>query len=91
MSMFAPDYKYVNSSPLGQGAMGAVFKARNSQLSRWVPLKFFSHGSKDLAARFEREGVTMAGLSHPSLLWFTMSASGIVRPSFLWSSSTDDH
>jgi eukaryotic-like serine/threonine-protein kinase len=56
--------------PLGAGAMGAVYKARDTRLDRLVAIKVLS---SDLAAspeareRFEREARTISQLSHPHI------------------------
>ncbi|BCX47390.1 hypothetical protein HAHE_12980 [Haloferula helveola] len=56
---------------LGAGGMGAVYKARQPQLDRFVALKILSH---DLASdpafveRFNREARVLARLSHPNIV-----------------------
>ena len=56
---------------LGQGGMGAVYKARQSRLNRLAALKVLS---PDLAAdpgfvtRFQREASAAANLSHPNVV-----------------------
>jgi serine/threonine-protein kinase len=62
-------YKIV--SKIGQGGMGAVFKARDSALSRDVALKVLWTGPLEdprVAERFVREARCLARLSHPHLL-----------------------
>ncbi len=56
---------------LGHGGMGAVYRARQVNLDRWVALKVLSpHLSTDpsFAERFTREARTMAKLSHPNIV-----------------------
>jgi Tol biopolymer transport system component/tRNA A-37 threonylcarbamoyl transferase component Bud32 len=55
---------------LGQGAMGEVYRARDSKLGREVALKLlpraFTHDS-DRRSRFEREARMLAALTHPNI------------------------
>lgn len=56
---------------LGQGGMGAVYKARQIKLDRPVALKIIRPESADDAAfseRFNREARTLARLSHPNIV-----------------------
>ena len=62
--------RYITVSELGRGGMGAVFKAWDSDLGRWVALKVMLSGA--LAAgeereRFLREAQTGAQFAHPNI------------------------
>ena len=56
---------------IGQGGMGAVYKARQTNLDRVVALKILSPQLGDdptFAERFTREARTLAKLSHPNIV-----------------------
>jgi serine/threonine protein kinase len=56
---------------VGQGGMGAVYKARQKRLDRFVALKIISPelaGDPTFAERFAREARTLARLSHPNVV-----------------------
>ncbi len=56
---------------IGQGGMGAVYRARQRDLDRPVALKVLpAHlaGDPDFTARFEREARALARLSHPGIV-----------------------
>jgi hypothetical protein len=56
---------------LGQGGMGAVYRARQTKLDRLVALKILPpEAGRDpaFAARFGREARTLARLSHPNIV-----------------------
>jgi predicted Ser/Thr protein kinase len=56
---------------LGAGGMGAVYKARQPALDRWVALKVLPAGgtqAADFAERFNREARALARLSHPNIV-----------------------
>ena len=56
---------------LGQGGMGAVYKARQPALDRLVALKILppqTAGDAGFAERFNREARTLAKLSHPNIV-----------------------
>src|SRR6186713_3090977 len=58
-------------SPLGAGGMGEVYRARDSRLDREVAIKVLTESlAKDVTAlaRFEREAMSVARLSHPNIL-----------------------
>jgi predicted Ser/Thr protein kinase len=56
---------------LGKGGMGAVYKARQKQLDRWVALKILPPAAGEdpaFAERFTREGRALAQLNHPGIV-----------------------
>jgi serine/threonine protein kinase len=56
-------------SPLGAGGMGKVYRARDAKLRRDVTVKVLPQslaGDSDSQARFEREALAVAALSHPT-------------------------
>ncbi|MCX6910403.1 MAG: serine/threonine-protein kinase [Verrucomicrobia bacterium] len=56
---------------LGEGGMGAVYKAKQPVLHRFVALKTMAAhlgGDKDFVARFQREAASAATLSHPNIV-----------------------
>ena len=56
---------------LGQGAMGAVYRAKDTRLGRTVALKVMSASlgnSPESIARFEREARSLAALQHPNIV-----------------------
>ena len=59
--------KYVRTEKLGAGGMGEVWKALDTELNRWVALKFLKDDDPSSTARFQREARTAAGLSHSGI------------------------
>src|SRR5262245_6722056 len=59
--------KYVLTEKLGTGGMGEVWKALDSELNRWVALKFLKDQDPREVARFAREAHMSAKLSHPNI------------------------
>ena len=56
---------------LGQGGMGAVYRARQTKLDRLVALKIIRPESADnpaFAERFNREARTLARMNHPNIV-----------------------
>jgi tetratricopeptide (TPR) repeat protein len=52
----------------GSGGMGAVYQAFDTQTGDQVAIKFLLGYSHDDRARFEREAIALAGLSHPTIV-----------------------
>src|ERR1700731_1745130 len=51
-------------TPIGEGGMGQVWKARDTRLNRFVAIKT-SH--QRFSERFEREALAIAALNHPNI------------------------
>jgi hypothetical protein len=64
-----PDLEIIDL--LGAGGMGAVYKARQPRLNRFVALKVLTCPPElhdDFALRFEHEAQTLARLNHPNIV-----------------------
>ena len=61
------DYELLE--PVGRGAMGTVFKARNTRLNRLVALKVIKLGmdTRSVVARFDAERQALAMMDHPNI------------------------
>src|SRR5262249_55598205 len=62
---------YLLLEPLGKGAMGEVYKARQRRLKRLVALKLIHREllvQEDVIARFQREAEAAARLDHPNIV-----------------------
>ncbi len=58
-------------APIGAGGMGEVYRAKDSKLKREVAIKVLPEtlgADPDALARFEREALAVAALSHPNIL-----------------------
>jgi Tol biopolymer transport system component/predicted Ser/Thr protein kinase len=55
---------YAILSPIGEGGMGAVWKARDTRLDRTVAIKV---SKAEFSERFEREARAVAALNHPHI------------------------
>src|SRR5512143_1911995 len=62
---------YESVEPSGAGGMGEVYRAKDRQLKRDVAVKVLPEslaGDAEALARFEREAVAVAALSHANIL-----------------------
>jgi serine/threonine protein kinase len=72
--------RYQVEERIGEGGIGVVYRAVQIKLHRRVAVKLLQHetmGEEDLRARFEREAVALAALSHPNIV--NLTDYGIVR------------
>jgi serine/threonine protein kinase len=66
--------RYQVEDKIGEGGIGVVYRAVQLKLHRRVAIKLLMHetmGEEDLRARFEREAVALAALSHPNIVSLT--------------------
>ncbi len=56
--------RYQLLTPIGEGGMGEVWKARDAQLDRDVALKV---SKSEFTARFDREARAIAAFNHPNI------------------------
>ncbi len=60
--------KFIRVSLAGQGGVGAVWKAWDTDLNRWVALKLLRGAIESDIARFLREAKSSAMLTHPNIV-----------------------
>ena len=61
--------KYILVTPIGRGSMGAVYKAWDRGLRRWVAAKvLLATSDQNLVLRFRREAETAAAIQHPNIV-----------------------
>ncbi|HEY0436145.1 MAG TPA: serine/threonine-protein kinase, partial [Phenylobacterium sp.] len=58
---------YILVRQVGKGGMGAVWKAWDKKLTRWVAIKFLLVSEDEDVARFQREAKLAARLRHPNI------------------------
>ena len=61
---------YEITAKLGEGGMGAVYRATDTKLDREVAIKILPDAwarDPDRLARFEREAKVLASLNHPNI------------------------
>ena len=59
---------YLLGETLGKGGQGAVYRARDLRVDRWVALKVLGDARAAAAARFRREAEATAALRHPGIV-----------------------
>ena len=60
--------KYTVQRAIGRGGMGAIFLAVDNELQRPVALKILEQADKGAYARFRREALAVARISHPNVV-----------------------
>jgi len=58
---------YILVKQIGKGGMGAVWKAWDKKLTRWVAIKFLLVSEEEDVLRFQREAKLAARLRHPNI------------------------
>ncbi len=60
--------RFILMREIGRGGYGSVWKAWQTDLNRFVALKFLRSDDRDDVQRFVREARTAAGLNHPNIV-----------------------
>ena len=60
--------RYTDPVLLGQGGMGAVYRATDPMLDRFVAVKVLTHREPKYVERFRREAQVLAKIMHPSII-----------------------
>ena len=60
--------RYRDPVMLGQGGMGAVYRATDPSLDRFVAIKVLTHREPKYVERFRREAQVLAKIMHPSII-----------------------
>jgi len=60
--------RYQDPVMLGQGGMGAVYRAIDASLDRFVAIKVLTHREPKYVERFRREAQVLAKIMHPSII-----------------------
>lgn len=59
--------KHETAHLIGSGGMGEVYRAWDSDLERYVALKYLRHASGEMIERLLREARAQARVDHPSI------------------------
>jgi serine/threonine protein kinase len=96
LAVSVPAYEAIEI--LGRGGMGAVYKARQKSLKRWVAIKVLPSVAADeelkFAERFRHEAETLARLNHPGIVHihdFGETADGLLYLVMEYVDGTDVH
>src|SRR5919201_3917078 len=60
--------RYKDPVMLGSGGMGAVYRATDPSLDRYVAIKVLTHREPKYVERFRREAQALARIVHPSII-----------------------
>src|SRR5207245_11388236 len=60
--------RYQDAILLGSGGMGAVYRALDPSLDRYVAIKVLTHRDPRYVERFRREAQVLARIGHPAII-----------------------